>query len=88
MVAVVTFMGHFFLFMMTWMIIDQYKLILKGQTPFEYSKGISTYQKSMRDNLRDLLGNYWYLTWLCPMIPSILPGDGILFQLTATAKHK
>ena len=81
-VSTMAFMTHFFFFMLSWMFYIQLKQLLDGQTQFEKNTKILSYQRSRIENIRDILGDYWYLVWLCPLIPSILPGDGMLFKLT------
>ncbi|KAK6477750.1 putative palmitoyltransferase ZDHHC24 [Huso huso] len=45
--------------------------------------GLAPYSLGWRRNVCECLGQRWYLAWLCPLIPSPLPGDGIHFQVTA-----
>ncbi|XP_063001954.1 probable palmitoyltransferase ZDHHC24 [Elgaria multicarinata webbii] len=55
-------------------------LALRGQTTKEWFEGNRQYDLGWRDNLREVLGEQWYLAWLTPFIASPLPGDGITFQ--------
>ena len=55
-------------------------LILTNQTVFERSRGIVKYHlMDWKLNLRESLGEKWFLIWLSPFVASRLPRDGILF---------
>ncbi|XP_065648455.1 probable palmitoyltransferase ZDHHC24 [Hydra vulgaris] len=54
--------------------------ISSGQTQFECRKKINYYSLSLLKNWRVVLGNRWFLTWICPYITSKLPGDGTDFK--------
>ncbi|KAK1150907.1 putative palmitoyltransferase ZDHHC24 [Acipenser oxyrinchus oxyrinchus] len=58
-------------------------LMLRGQTTREWYSSRRPYSLGWRRNVCECLGQRWYLAWLCPLIPSPLPGDGIHFQVTA-----
>ncbi|XP_067877517.1 probable palmitoyltransferase ZDHHC24 [Heterodontus francisci] len=65
------------------------QLLLRGQTTGEWSVGRSgLYDLGWRRNVAELLGQRWYLAWLCPLIPSSLPGDGITFEIKTLPTHK
>lgn len=51
------------------------KNLYNGQTFWEGNKGVRRDPGWMK-NAADVLGSRWWLTWLCPFIPSPLPGDG------------
>ena len=53
--------------------------LVNGQTTFERARGIRDWDCGWRENLRQVLGVRWYLTWLSPWVPSPLQGDGIEF---------
>ncbi|XP_066574916.1 putative palmitoyltransferase ZDHHC24 [Amia ocellicauda] len=57
-------------------------LMLRGQTTREWYSTRRPYSLGWRRNISECLGQRWYLAWLCPLIPSPLPGDGIHFQVT------
>ncbi|XP_055783527.1 probable palmitoyltransferase ZDHHC24 [Salvelinus fontinalis] len=57
-------------------------LLLRGQTTREWYSIRRPYNLGLLGNLRHGLGTRWYICWLCPLIPSPLPGDGIHFQVT------
>ncbi|XP_037318054.1 probable palmitoyltransferase ZDHHC24 [Pungitius pungitius] len=57
-------------------------LMFRGQTTREWYSTRRPYSLGLLGNLRHTLGLRWYLCWLCPLIPSPLPGDGISFQVT------
>lgn len=50
------------------------KLILKGKLTHEKT---TAYNQSKMENLKVVLGDRWYLTWLSPFLISKLPNDGI-----------
>lgn len=55
-------------------------LILSNQTVFERSRRIPSYDlRDWKVNLRESLGEKWFLIWLSPFLPSRLPRDGITF---------
>ncbi|XP_010896625.1 probable palmitoyltransferase ZDHHC24 [Esox lucius] len=59
-------------------------LLLRGQTTREWYSIRRPYNLGVLGNLRHGLGARWYVCWLCPLIPSPLPGDGIHFQVTGS----
>lgn len=54
-----------------------FNLVIKGIVGNESNKKDFTYDVGWKDNIRDVLGERWYLTWLLPYIKSQLPHDGI-----------
>ncbi|XP_061900174.1 probable palmitoyltransferase ZDHHC24 isoform X2 [Entelurus aequoreus] len=59
-------------------------LLVRGQTTREWYSSRRPYNLGLLGNLRHTLGSRWYLGWLCPLISSPLPGDGIHFQVTGS----
>eukprot|EP00064_Thunnus_orientalis_P022748 superscaffoldBa00007954_g22964 len=59
-------------------------LLFRGQTTREWYSTRRPYSLGLLGNLRHTLGARWYLCWLCPLIPSPLPGDGINFHVTGS----
>ncbi|XP_034037903.1 probable palmitoyltransferase ZDHHC24 [Thalassophryne amazonica] len=59
-------------------------LLLRGQSTREWYSSRQPYNLGVMANLHHTLGRHWYLCWLCPLIPSPLPGDGIHFQVTGS----
>ncbi|XP_077388119.1 putative palmitoyltransferase ZDHHC24 [Festucalex cinctus] len=59
-------------------------LLFRGQTTREWYSSRRPYNLGLLGNLRHTFGSCWYLCWLCPLIPSPLPGDGIHFQVTGS----
>nr|XP_020669038.1 probable palmitoyltransferase ZDHHC24 [Pogona vitticeps] len=55
-------------------------LAVRGQTTKEWFEGDRQYDMGWRDNLREVLGERWYLVWFLPFLASPLPGDGITFK--------
>ena len=49
--------------------------IYNGQTFWEAQQNIRR-APGWKNNAEDVLGSRWWVTWLCPFIPSPLPGDG------------
>ena len=49
------------------------------------------YNLGLAANLEQAFGVHWKIGWLCPLIPSPLPGDGITFpekdSMTHSGKH-
>ncbi|XP_072345445.1 probable palmitoyltransferase ZDHHC24 [Scyliorhinus torazame] len=65
------------------------QLLWRGQTTREWSAGRhGLYDLGWRRNVIELLGQRWYLAWLCPLIPSSLPGDGVTFEIRPLPAHK
>ena len=55
-------------------------LLMTNQTVFERSRGVLLYDlKDWRANLRESLGEKWFLIWISPFVASHLPRDGIHF---------
>lgn len=59
-------------------------LMLRGQTTREWYSTRRPYNLGVLANVRECLGEHWYICWLCPLIPSTLPGDGINFRVTGS----
>ena len=61
---------------------------LNGQTYYEFHRGVVTYKLSFTETMRDIMGENWWVGWLCPLIPSRLPGNGAEYQpLTGNHTH-
>ncbi|XP_067399979.1 probable palmitoyltransferase ZDHHC24 [Emydura macquarii macquarii] len=58
-------------------------LSLRGQTMREWFGESRRYDLGWRHNLQEALGNRWHLVWLCPLLTSSLPGDGVAFKSRA-----
>lgn len=56
------------------------RLALRGRLVHEIRKNISIYDKGMKANLRDILGEKWFLVWLSPFIRSPPLSDGVHFE--------
>lgn len=57
------------------------RLIITGKVVHEMRRCISSYNLGKEMNLKMVLGERWYLTWISPFLFSELPSDGITFQL-------
>ncbi|KAM5138404.1 putative palmitoyltransferase ZDHHC24 isoform 1-T2 [Mantella aurantiaca] len=56
-------------------------LLSRGATTKEWFGGHATdYNYGWKTNVKNFLGERWYLVWLSPLIQSRLPGDGINFE--------
>ncbi|XP_044007530.1 probable palmitoyltransferase ZDHHC24 [Aphidius gifuensis] len=62
-------------------------LILSGSVAHEKSKNITKYNNGWRDNIIQVFGDKWYLTWITPFIKSTLPHDGTNWPPSATWKE-
>ncbi|XP_014673429.1 PREDICTED: probable palmitoyltransferase ZDHHC24 isoform X1 [Priapulus caudatus] len=68
-------------FLTTYLFFYQVALVRSGQTAYERRHGVTMYEgTSAADNVRQLLGERWYLTWVWPSVRSRLPGDGMQFR--------
>ena len=52
----------------------------RGQTYWEYQRGVTTYSRSLAQTMREIMGERWWICWLCPLIPSRLPGNGADYE--------
>lgn len=59
-------------------------LMFRGQTTREWYSSRRPYSLGVWGNLQHMLGLRWYICWLCPLIRSPLPGDGINFKVTGS----
>lgn len=59
-------------------------LMVRGQTTREWFSSRRPYSLGVLDNLRHMLGLRWFICWLCPLIKSPLPGDGMNFKVTGS----
>ena len=48
----------------------------RGETYWEFQRGVTTYKQSFSETMRELMGSNWWICWLCPLIPSHLLGNG------------
>lgn len=62
--------------------IYHFNLLRMNRTTYERAKSIADYDLSdWQKNLSETLGDRWLLSiFLCPLIKSSLPGDGVHFQ--------
>ncbi len=61
--------------------------LVRGQTLWEYQKGVVLYDHGLRNSLREVMGRNWWYSWLLPFLPSPLPGDGSHFPPLNTSSH-
>ncbi|KAI4497686.1 hypothetical protein M0802_007226 [Mischocyttarus mexicanus] len=60
--------------------IYHFQLVLNGCVADESNKNRRTYDLGWRQNIKEVLGERWYLTWLVPYIKSQLPHNGITWD--------
>lgn len=53
---------------------------MRGQTYYEFQRSSTTYQQSFAETMREIMGKNWWICWLCPLIPSPLPGNGAEYE--------
>ncbi|XP_032671131.1 probable palmitoyltransferase ZDHHC24 [Odontomachus brunneus] len=56
--------------------IYHFNLIFRGVVSNESNKNNYMYNMGWKDNIKDVFGERWYLTWLLPYVKSQLPHDG------------
>ncbi len=61
--------------------------LVRGQTLWEYRKGVQQYDHGLRRAFQEVMGRNWWYCWLLPLIPSPLPGDGSHFPPLETEGH-
>jgi len=61
-------------------------LILRGVVANESNKKDFTYDMGWKDNIKEVFGERWYLTWLLPYIKSQLPHDGVSWHHLCSKK--
>lgn len=74
-----SFIVTLFSLMLTILAIWHTKNVCHNMTTYERRRGIFTYDLGLRENLRQILGKKWRVSWISPFIPSPLPGDGLKF---------
>ena len=75
-VLIATSTSLLFMVMCGAMLILHVSHLYKGQTFWEAQNGVPQPRGWLR-NARDVLGSNWWIIWLCPLIPSPLPADGL-----------
>lgn len=60
--------------------IYHFRLVLKGCVANESNKKIYTYNLGWKQNIKEVFGERWYLTWLVPYIRSQLPHNGVVWD--------
>lgn len=63
-------------------------LMLSGMVTYEKNHKISLYNFGKTQNIKEVLGERWYIVWISPFITSNLPSNGITWQIKNTAKSK
>uniref|UniRef100_T1JI59 Palmitoyltransferase n=1 Tax=Strigamia maritima TaxID=126957 RepID=T1JI59_STRMM len=66
----------------TFILYEQTTAIIKGQTQWERKHDVKTYNIGFYKNMKQALGEKWYLVWLFPTVVSPLLCDGISFAQT------
>lgn len=78
-VALITFVGYFFMFLVGYLLKEQIQFVSQGQTKYENKKDIRIYNQGWRRNVSEILGPKWFLVFFWPWTVS-KPGDGIHFS--------
>ncbi|EFN87084.1 Probable palmitoyltransferase ZDHHC24, partial [Harpegnathos saltator] len=60
--------------------IYHFNLILRGTVSNESNKKDYTYDMGWKDNIKEVFGERWYITWFLPYINSQLPHNGTLWH--------
>ena len=47
-----------------------------GETYWEFQRGVTAYRRSFPETMKELMGENWWICWLCPLIPSRVIGNG------------
>lgn len=63
-------------------------MILRGMVSPERRNKLSLYDLGIKDNIKTVFGDNWYLIWISPFIKSNLPGNGIIWETKVSAKGK
>ena len=50
-----------------------------GQVTYEKSHNINTYNCGWKNNIKQVFGEKWHIAWICSLINSPLPTDGLEF---------
>ncbi|GLH03261.1 Palmitoyltransferase, partial [Gryllus bimaculatus] len=54
--------------------------LFKGSVTYEMNHNITDYNKGLKNNVACVFGKRWFISWLCPLIPSELPNDGVNWE--------
>lgn len=65
-----------------------FNLMLRGRVTHERKDKDNIYSLGKWENMRQVLGQRWYLVWLSPFVRSELPQDGIRWKTRETLKSK
>lgn len=60
--------------------IYHFHLVVHGNVANESNKKIHIYNLGLKQNVKEVLGERWYLTWILPYITSQLPHNGIIWD--------
>lgn len=63
-------------------------LMLRGMITYENNHKITMYDCGYKNNVKEVLGERWYLVWICPFIKSELRSDGIHWDIKNSEKAK
>ncbi|CAB3380958.1 Hypothetical predicted protein [Cloeon dipterum] len=55
-------------------------MMYKGQVTYESANNVRIYDYGWKQNLKEILGERWYLTWIFPTLESKLPHNGIVWH--------
>ncbi|XP_066583972.1 probable palmitoyltransferase ZDHHC24 [Prorops nasuta] len=66
------------------LLIYHLRLICNGHVANESNKNCYKYNLGFKQNVKEVFGDRWYLTWLAPYINSKLPHNGIVWDTAST----
>ena len=84
-VCSLTLLAAVLLVMFTWMLQIQLTQMYFGQTKYERKNMIKDYDLGLKNNIKEVLGERWYLILLSAWIPSKLPNNGYEYMTSVKA---
>lgn len=67
--------------------IYHFRLMFNGTVANESNKKNYVYNLGWKQNVREVLGERWYVTWLLPYITSCLPHNGVVWDTSSSWQH-
>lgn len=84
-ISVITFAGIFF----TGALLYYHLNLLKcGAVTYEKNHRIRDYDLGLKQNIKEVLGEKWFMTWISPFIKSPLPHDGMSWDTKQSWKNE
>lgn len=72
----------------SWMLHSQICMCLRGQVTHDKTVDSFTYDLGKTQNIKEVLGNRWYVAWIFPFISSPLPSNGLEWYTADTWRIK